>query len=220
MSTRERPVDRGHRLATADRIRIGNELRVARQITGASVHIVGAAAGISGMHVSRIERGIAPAVSIEQLATLGAVVGLDIRVRAYPGPSAVLDAAQMALLGRLHARLPDHVTFRTEVPLPLVGDQRAWDATIGRLLGVADLLPVEAETRLIDGQAQFRRIALKLRDSGLHHVLVVLGDTRRNRDALAGAGSVLLTDFPIPARRALAALAAGHHPGGSAIVLI
>jgi transcriptional regulator with XRE-family HTH domain len=220
VSTRERPIDRGRRLATADRIRIGNELRVARQILGESVHVVGAAAGMSGMHVSRVERGIVPSVSVDQLARLGAAVGLDIRVRAYPGPTRVLDAAQVALLGRLKARLPVDLSFRTEVPVQVVGDQRAWDAMIGRLVGIAELLPVEAESRLIDGQAQFRRISLKLRDSGLAHVLIVLADTRRNRDALASLGSVLVTDFPIAPRRALAALSAGHHPGGSAIVLM
>ena len=220
MSTRERPVDRGRRLATADRIRIGHELRVARQVVGESVHVVGSAIEMSGMQVSRIERGILPTVSIEQLARLGAAVGLDVRVRAYPGPSPVLDAAQMALLGRLRARLPKHLLFRTEVPLPSVGDQRAWDASISRLVGIADVLPVEAETRLVDGQAQFRRISLKLRDSGLEHVLVVLADTRRNRDVLRSASSILSGDFPVSPRRALAALSAGHHPGGSAIVLI
>ena len=220
VSTRERPIDRGRRLATADRIRIGYELRVARQILGESVHVVGRAIEMSGMQVSRIERGIVPTISVEQLARLGAAVGLDVRVRAYPGPSPVLDASQMALLGRLRARLPKHLLFRTEVPLPSIGDQRAWDASIGRLVGIADVLPVEAETRLVDGQAQFRRIALKLRDSGLEHVLVVLADTRRNRDVLRSAASILVGDFPVSPRRALAALSAGHHPGGSAIVLI
>ena len=220
MGTRERPIDRGRRLATADRIRIGHELRVARQAIGESVQVVGSAIEMSGMQVSRIERGILPTVSIEQLARLGAAVGLDVRVRAYPGPSPVLDAAQMALLGRLRARLPKHLLFRTEVPLPSVGDQRAWDAYISRLVGIADVLPVEAETRLVDGQAQFRRISLKLRDSGLEHVLVVLADTRRNRDVLRSASSILSGDFPVSPRRALAALSAGHHPGGSAIVLI
>ena len=61
---------------------------------------------------------------------------------------------------------------------------------------------------------------LKLRDSGLEHLLLVLADTKRNREALAVAASILLVDFPISARKALAALAAGEHPGGSAVVLL
>lgn len=220
MSTRERSIDRGHRLATTDRVRIGNELRVARQILGRSLDSVGTEARLSGPHVGRIERGVVASVSVEQLACIGAIVGLDIRVRAYPGPTSIVDAAQIALLGRLHERLASHLGFRTEVPLPIRGDQRAWDAMIDRLIGSSEHLPVEAEARLIDVQAQVRRIMLKLRDSGLADVLVIVSDTRRNREALAGAASSLLGDFPLPARRVLPALAAGHHPGGSSIILL
>jgi transcriptional regulator with XRE-family HTH domain len=220
MSTRERLIDRGRRNATADRIKIGHEIRVARAILGRSLDSVGADAGMSGVHVGRIERGVVATVGIDQLARLGALVGLDVRVRAYPAPGAVVDAGQVALLGRLRGRLPSQLGLRTEVPLPIRGDQRAWDAMIDRLLGADDHLPVEAESRLVDGQAQIRRIMLKLRDSGLDHVLVVVSDTRRNREAMAGAASSLLADFPIPPRRALAALGAGQHPGGSAIVLL
>ena len=220
MSTRERPIDRGRRLANADRLRIGHELRVARRVLGQSVHVIGSAAGMSGAQVARIERGVLPTVSVDQLARIGAVVGLDVRVRAYPGPDPTLDAGQTPLLGRLRARLAADLGFRTEVPLPMPGDQRAWDAVIDRLRGIAPILPVEAESRFVDGQAQVRRIMLKLRDSGLDSVLLVVSDTRANRRAIAGTGSILLADFPIPARRSLRALAAGEHPGGSAIVLL
>ena len=220
MSTRERPIDRGRRLATGDRLRIGHELRVARRIAGKSVHVVGSAAGMSGAQVARIERAALPTVSVDQLARLGAVVGLDVRVRAFPGPDPTLDAGQTALLKRLQARLATNLGFRTEVPLPISGDQRAWDAVIDRLRGITPVLPVEAESRFVDGQAQTRRISLKLRDSGLEFVLLVVADTRANRQVLNGAASTLLADFPVPARRALAALRAGDHPGGSAIVLL
>ena len=97
MSTRERPIDRGRRLATADRVRIGRELRVARQVVGRSLDSVGAEARMSGAHVGRIERGIVRAVTLEQLGCLGSIVGLDVRVRTYQGPAAILDAGQVAL---------------------------------------------------------------------------------------------------------------------------
>lgn len=161
-----------------------------------------------------------PNVSVDQLARIGAAVGLDVRVRAYPGPDPLLEAGQLALLGRLRARLDPSLGFRTEVPLPIIHDQRAWDAMIDALRGVSAQLPVEAESRLVDGQAQVRRIMLKLRDSGLEHVLLVVADTRRNREAVAAAASTLVGDFPIPQRRAMTALAAGDHPGGSALVLL
>jgi transcriptional regulator with XRE-family HTH domain len=220
MATRERSIDRGRRIAAGDRVRVGQELRVARHILGHSIDTVADASGMSAAQVGRIERAALSTVSVEQLARVGAAVGLDVRVRAYPGPDPVLEAAQIALLGRLRKRLHPALALRTEVPLPILGDQRAWDAMIDKLTGVSSLLPIEAESRLVDGQAQIRRIMLKLRDSGLDHVLVALADTRRNRDALAAAATTILADFPIPPRRALAALAAGEHPGGSALVLL
>jgi transcriptional regulator with XRE-family HTH domain len=202
-----------------DRLRIGHELRVARHIVGQSLDQVAASSGMSPSQVGRIERGTLAAVSIEQVARIGAVVGLDVRVRAYPGPDPLLESGQIAVLGRLRDRLHPDLGFRTEVPLPVVGDQRAWDAMIDARRG-AWHLPVEAESRLLDGQAQIRRIMLKLRDSGMEHIIVVVADTRRNRDAVAAAASTILADFPIPQRRALAALSAGQHPGGSALVLL
>jgi hypothetical protein len=61
---------------------------------------------------------------------------------------------------------------------------------------------------------------VKLRDSGFESVLWVLADTRANREALAAGAAMIRPDFPISARRALAALAACEHPGGSSVVLV
>ena len=220
MSTRERPIDRGHRLATADITKAGHEIGVAREIIGKSLESVGRSSGISPSQVGRIERGKLTTVSVDQLARVGAAVGLDVRVRVYPGPDPVLEAGQVALLGRLRGRLHPDLGFRTEVPLPIPGDQRAWDAIIDRLRGLARHLPVEADTRLVNGQDQLRRVMLKLRDSGFDHVLFLLADTRMNREALAATASTFAVDFPVSPRRALAALATGEHPGGSALVLL
>lgn len=159
-------------------------------------------------------------VSIDQLARLGATVGLDVRVHAYPGPVSLTDHAQIPLLGRLHSRLAAGLTVRSEVGLPISGDQRAWDQVILGFDPPAEALPVEAESRFLDAQAQIRRITLKLRDSGLSAVLVVVADTRRNRVAVAEARPILAADFPLSARQVLSALALGHHPGGSAIILL
>jgi transcriptional regulator with XRE-family HTH domain len=218
MSTRERPIDRGHRSARVDRARAGLEIRTARQAAGRSLEDVGRSSGLSPSQVGRIERGVLPSVSVEQLASVGAVVGLDIRVRAYPGLDPLLDAGQAALLARLRNRIHPALSFRTEVGLPIIGDQRAWDAMIGGLRGLEGQLPLDADTRLVDSQAQIRRIMLKLRDSGFGSVLWVLADTRANRDAVATGALTILPDFPVSARGALRALAEGEHPGGSALV--
>lgn len=176
---------------------------------------------MSYTQVGRIERAVHANVSAAQLARIGAVVGLDVRIRAFPGPAPLRDAAQLALLDRLRARLNPNLTFRTEVPLPLEGDQRAWDAVInGFVTPFAPALPAEAETRINDFQAQTRRIVLKLRDGGFDHVLLVVAGTRTNRHAVRAAGTAVGEIFPIRAREALAALAAGEHPGGSALIFL
>jgi transcriptional regulator with XRE-family HTH domain len=210
-----------------DLIRIGDELRIARVGAGLSLRFVGARIGRSATQVMRIERGLVPEVSVRQLARIGAVVGLDVRLKAYLGADPIRDIAQVKLLSRLTARLHSDLHFRTEVPLPIDGDQRSWDGWISGFRdpgpgggAVGGGLPLDAETRLHDVQALLRRLALKLRDSSMEHVVLVVSDTRSNRQAVAAASDILATTFPISPRRALACLAAGRHPGGSALIFL
>lgn len=192
-------------------------------MVGRSLDVVGRAAGMSPSQAGRIERGALPRASVDQLARLGAAVGIDVRVRTYPGPDTFRDAGQIALLDRVRALLPESVKFDTEVPVAGVGDQRAWDGRISGLIdgpaGVA-ILHVEAETRLVDLQAQTRRIMLKARNSGAPGVLLVVADTKRNRTAIRLAGATLLEMFPVPGRAVLSALKAGRHPGGSGLIVL
>lgn len=189
-------------------------------MAGKSQRDVGRAVGMSYSQVGRIERAVLPAVGVHQLARIGAVVGLDVRVRAYAGPQPLRDAAQIALLERLRERLAPSLVIRTEVPLPIDGDLRAWDAVIAGFDPIADVLHVEGETRLYDAQAQFRRIALKARDGGVDTVLIVVADTPRNRAAVRAAGAMVREAYPIAPRVALNALATGRHPGGSSLIFV
>ena len=146
-----------------------------------------------------------------------AVVGLDLHVRAYPGGRPLRDSAHLELLQRLRTRLGPAVRWRTEVPLPLHGDQRAWDA----LLGVRHVrVGVEAETRARDAQELPRRVALKQRDGGVEYVVLLLADSRHNRAFLRTCGEGFLAGFPVAGSVALARLAASADPGGSAIILL
>ena len=223
MPVRERSVDRGVRRAVTDLTRVGSELRVARTAAGIPMSAVSGATGISSSQISRIERGHVPTASVSQLARIGAVVGLDVRVRTYPGPDPLRDAGQVRLIGRLRTHLHPSLVVRLEVPLPIAGDPRAWDAWVG---GFVDErpdhrgMPVEAEARFSDAQAQIRQIMLKMRDADVNSVLLVLSETPANRAAVAAASPILTGSFPVSARRALAALGAGRHPGGSALVFI
>jgi len=223
MPAKERTVDRGTRTAQRDLVSVGSDLRAARLAAGLTLEEVGRAAGLSGSQVGRIERSRHDAVTAVQLGRIGAVVGLDVRIRAYPGPDPIRDAAQTALLSRFRARLHPDLTFRLEVPLPIASDLRAWDGVVGGLRSSDDrnrIIPAEAETRVHDIQAQFRRIERKARDAGIEHIIVVISDTPANRAAIETAGTALADRFPISSRRALAALGRGEHPGGSALIFL
>ena len=100
-------------------------------MSGNTIREVGRAAGMSYSQVGRMERAALPTASVVQLAKVGAVVGLDVRLRTYPGPEPLRDAGQIALLKRLRILIAPGLTMRTEVPLPIEGDLRAWDAVIG-----------------------------------------------------------------------------------------
>jgi len=104
--------------------------------------------------------------------------------------------------------------------VPLFGrrDPRAWDA-VADGTGCAD--GIEAETRLSDLQATERRIMLKVRDdASIHHVLMLVADTRANRAALALGRETLRGNFPLDTREMLASLANGRCPGANGLIII
>jgi transcriptional regulator with XRE-family HTH domain len=217
MATRERPVDRGSRIAARALTRVGEEIRSARHQAGLSQAVLARAVGVHRSTIGRIECGEIPGVSMDLLARLCAVVGLDLSVRAYPRGEPVRDAAHVALLGRLRSRLPADLPWRTEVPFPIPGDLRAWDAVVGVPGGA---IAVGAETRLSDTQALARRLAQKRRDGGVERVILLVGGTASNRRALALVREALRVDYPLDTREILAALATRRPPAGCGIVVL
>jgi hypothetical protein len=215
MSTRDSPVFRAARVAADDQRRVLAELARAQRSAGLSDEAVGRACRMSRWTVARIVDGRRRA-SVVELAAIGATVGRDIRLHAYPAGDPIRDAGQRRLLDRFRARLHPTLVVRTEVPLPIGADLRAWDAVIR---GEDWRRPAEAETVLDDIQALERRLALKVRDGGVDGVILVIADTPRNRRALAAApGS--FSAFDRNARRVRSALATGRDPGGSSLILL
>jgi transcriptional regulator with XRE-family HTH domain len=196
---------------------LAREFELARLNHGLSCAEVGRAVGLSDSQVGRIARGRSPSLTIEQACRLLAAVGLEVSVRAYPKGQPVRDAAHLGLLEALRSRLHPSLRWRTEVPLPIVGDLRAWDALVG---GRGWEVAVEAETRPPDLQALDRRLALKQRDGGVDQVVLLLADTRHNHELVRGNDAWAATRFPVPGRRALELLGAAASPGGSAIVFL
>lgn len=217
MPARERRVDRARWRARQALTAIGEEFREARLAGGLTQLAVAVAVGISDSQYSRIERGEATHVPYETLVAIAVILGLDLPLRAYPAGEPIRDRAQVELLARFRAALPSDLLWRTEVPLDIPGDMRAWDAEIG---GRGWRLPIDAETRLRDVQALCRREALKRRDSGTGRMILVVADSRHNRRVLRVAHADLAGDFPLGKRAVLLALRNGDPPKASGIVVI
>ena len=211
-STRHRAARRARFLL----VRVGDELRKARIGAGLSTRHVGAMVGISHTQLQRIEAGAAPHVDIDLLARFAAVVGCELSMGIHPVGAPFRDKAHIGLLGRFAARLGPAVDWRTEVPMPIPGDLRSAD-------GVATTADfgaiVEAETRLDDVQAAERRLRSKQRDLGVPRAILLVADTRHNRQVIDEVPA-LRHGFPIDTRRCLGALSRGDDPGGDCLVIL
>jgi transcriptional regulator with XRE-family HTH domain len=194
----------------------GTEIRVARRGAGLSLRAAAAAAGISHSSFGRTERGLVHNVSIDRLCRAATVVGLQLSVRFYPSGDPVRDSAHSQLLAAFRSRLPTATPWTTEVPLPIPGDLRALDAqaNLDRVVGI------EAETHLTDLQALERRLALKKRDAQLDRLVLLVADTKHNRDVLGIHRNALRPSFPLDTRGMLVHLARGIAPPADGIVLL
>jgi transcriptional regulator with XRE-family HTH domain len=201
-------------------LRLGDEHRGARVAAGLSLRAAAAASGRTKSQLSRFERGEIDRASLADLGAWFAVLGLDLVIRAYPSGDPIRDRAQLALLERLHARLHPRLRWRTEVPLPIEGDLRAWDAEIRGREPRPWRARVEAETRIADGQALERKLALRLRDDPGGHLVLLVADTRANRRAVATLSPGLRAMFPVSPRAVLTALREGREPPGNGVLVM
>jgi transcriptional regulator with XRE-family HTH domain len=214
MPTSERGTDRAARRASRFIIQLGEELRRARGEAGLSQAALGARLGVSQSLIARIEAGGHRTLSIATAARLLACVGRDLSMRVYRGAGPIHDISQVRLLEDLKSRVPSGMRFRTEVPLGLSGDQRAWDAVVdGPGLAVA----WECYTRLEDVQATERSLSLKQRDSAMPCLVLVLKDSRHNRAAVRSAPG-LRRSFPLGTRAIFAALKCGEQPRSNGLI--
>jgi transcriptional regulator with XRE-family HTH domain len=207
----------GRRLADRIRLQVGDDLRAARRASGLSQQAAATAVGMSHAQFGRIERGELDDLTFDQACRAGLAVGLRLGSKYYPDGDPVRDRAQIALLDRFRHHVPGHATWNTEVPLPITGDRRAWDALMGlngRRAGC------EAETRVTDVQAVERRLALKLRDGAVDLLILLVSDTRWNRGVLVGHREALRALLPLDGRDVLRALADGRLPEANSLVVL
>ena len=217
MATTERPTDRARRTGRRLVQAIGDELRNARIAAGLSQATAGAPCALSHSEIQRLESGSLRRLDPVRLCCYADVLGLDLSMRLYPAADPLRDRGHAALLERTRRLLHPSLRWRTEVALPIPGDRRAWDATI---TGESWWRPVEAETRLADGQALARKLSLKLRDGNADIVVVVAADTRHNRSLANAVRTALGPAFEADPAIVRRALADGRDPGTSTLLLV
>jgi transcriptional regulator with XRE-family HTH domain len=217
MTSRHRAQMDGQRLARRIGARVGEEIRVARTSAGLAQRDAAEAAGMSHAQFGRIERGGLVHLTFEQACRAGFAVGLRFGGQMFAGGDPVRDTAQLRLLERFVGLLPSLARVDREVPLPIAGDRRAWDALItldGRRAGC------EAETRLGDIQALERKLALKLRDGAVDVLLLVVSDTAHNREVLDLHRNALRDLLPLDNPQVRRALRDARLPTANGLVLV
>jgi len=216
MSLRDTPAAIGQRRSRQLSQRIVEELVNARIAAGLSQRELARRVGVSPMRIARAEAGYPSALTIDLIARLAAVLGMQLAASLYPDGDPVRDRAQLALIGRFRPRLARALRWRDEVPIPIAGDRRSGDGLIQAERWSA---LVEAESRVGDLQLVERRAAAKQRDLGASRLILLIADTRHNREVLR-LHPELLERFPVGTRRCLAALGRGVDPGGDCLVVL
>ena len=198
------------------RIRLPEAISIARRTAGLSIREVARRVGVSPETIRRLERGDPTTTTIDLVARVAEVLGLELAASLHPNGDPVRDRGHLALLARLRERLPAVAQWRAEVPVPIVGDLRSGDAIV--TIAAGDIL-VEAETHLGDLQALERKGAAKQRDLGAIRLVLLVADTRHNR-AVIERHPELRERFPVRTRACLAAISRGQDPGGDCLVIL
>ena len=216
MPVRDAAVDQGARRGRLLRTRLAAELETARLVAGLSYRELARQLGVGHELVAKTLRADASVLTVDFVARLAAVLGLELGASLHPVGDPVRDKAHLALVRRFRARLGPGLTWRSEVPIPIAGDRRSAD---GIITGPGLEILVEAETRLDDVQAVERKLAGKSRDLRIRRVILLIADTRHNRDVVRRLEE-LPRLFPVGTRSCLAALERGRDPGGDALVIL
>jgi transcriptional regulator with XRE-family HTH domain len=219
MPTAQRLYDRGTQLGERHLAELGEEFKRARLVLGLSQQEVADAARVDRADYSRIERHKLVRLSIVVAARIGAALGLDVSVKAFPSGVSIRDAGQARRLKQVMEHVGPPLTHRREVPLPRRADAfegRSWDLC---LFGHAERTTIEFEVRMYDLQAQERRLTLKLRDDPANHFLLIVADTESNRRVLAEFGWQFCGLKRLRTATVLKQLERGEHPQTGFILL-
>ncbi len=176
---------------------IGADIETSRSALAAPIEEVARRAQVAPSTVVRVLRGDAGA-HLDTLCAVGAAVGLRIGVKAFPaGGLSLRDSGQMRVAQLLVGQA--HQSLRPALELP-VSDP------FGRAADLVFFAPTEIghyeiERRLPDFQAPYRAATLKREALQAQHsrpvrLVLVIEDTRRNRELVAPHAELIRTALP------------------------
>lgn len=198
--------------------RIVAELIETRRISATSQEALARELGRSQSDVSRLERLIEiDRVSFVEVSEVAFLLGLELSAGLHLVGEPIRDKGHQALLGRLRVLLSTAFKVLAEVPLPTPGDRRSWDLLL-RL--PAQLIGVEAETRIRDMQRLVRHVRQRERDGGADAIILLLADSRTNRDLVDELREALGPGYAVPPRHLLRSLRTGQPVSGSGVILL
>lgn len=216
MGTRETKPQRGRRRGTQIAARVLSELRETRVRADISQRTTAGSLGWSVTQYWRFENGYS-ATSFIDVSAVASIFGLELSVGLHPVGEPIRDKGHQALIARLRAELSPAFKVLAEVPLPTPGDRRSWDLLL-RL--PAQLIGVEAETRIRDVQQLTRHVHQREREGGVDEIVLLLAATRTNRELVDELRIGLGPGYTTSPRLILRALRTGHPVPGSGVVLL
>lgn len=198
--------------------RVVAELIETRRIGSTSQETLARALGRSQSDVSRLERLVEiDRVSFVEVAEIASLLGLELSAGLHLVGDALRDKGHEALISRFRAELSAVFKVLAEVPLPTPGDRRSWDLLL-RL--PAQLIGVEAETRIRDMQRLVRHVHQRERDGGVDAIVLLLAATRTNRELIDELRLALGSNYSTSPRAILRSLRSAQPVPGSGVVMI
>lgn len=204
---------RASRRAVNQAGRWGDEVHLARIGLGMSKRTAARRAGIAWATWDAAERGN-PGTTLATLTSMGEAVGLDLVLNAYPGRSPSLrDTGQLEHAQAIVATA--HGSWQAALELSVGPHGRAIDLV---LFGPTEILAIEIERLALDYQAQYRRADEKRQLLAAEHrrpvrLVMLIEDTRRNRDAMAPHLDLVGRSLAGGTREVLAAIRNGEPLG-------
>lgn len=210
----------GRRRALGQGARIGQEIVLAMSVLGLTTRQVARLAHVAESTVVRLCAG-AGGTQLDTLCAVAIAVGLEVSLRAFPGPGPTLrDSGQLEIATGLRAAADSRWRGVMEMS---VGDHgRSADLVF---FGIDEIIHVEIERTLIDFQAQYRaavrkREALAARHERPVRLVLAVEETQRNRTRVDPYMPMVRTTLPATSRQIMRSIRTGAALGADGILWV